>query len=149
MSLLSGINHVAVLTSNLQRWLEFYESNFGAEKIFSESTEQLRHAMVRVGEVGVLHAVEAPASPYAAGDPRMLARGHLDHIGLNVRSREAFDELLRRLVNQEASDGQVTDLGPQLSFWYRDPDGMLGEVCWIRDPALCGFHAPVAVTAEG
>jgi hypothetical protein len=50
-----------------------------------------------------------------------------------------------RLVARGASDGAVTDLGPKLSFWFTDPDGMHVEVDWVRDPSLQGFHAPVPV----
>ena len=48
----------------------------------------------------------------------------------------------RVLVALGASDGAVTDLGPQLSFWFVDPDGMHIAVDWVRDPSLQGFHAP-------
>ena len=75
----------------------------------------------------------------------MLDRGHLDHFALNVPSREAFDELRRRVRDRGLSDGVVTDLGPKLSFWFTDPDGAHVEVDWVRDPSLAGFHAPVPV----
>jgi hypothetical protein len=75
----------------------------------------------------------------------MLDRGHLDHFALNVPSREAFDVLRERVVEQNISDGVVTDLGPKLSFWFTDPDGAHVEVDWVHDPSLAGFHAPVVV----
>jgi hypothetical protein len=75
----------------------------------------------------------------------MLDRGHLDHLGLDVADEAAFDEVRARLRRLGATDDVVQDLGPQLSVWFTDPDGMAVEVCWNRDPSLAGFHAPVPV----
>ncbi len=49
-------------------------------------------------------------------------------------------------VERGVTDGEVTDLGPKLSFWFTDPDGTHVEVGWVRDPSLHGFHAPVPVS---
>lgn len=146
MTLLQGINHAAIVTANLSRFIDFYASVFEADVIFQEQTPELCHAMLRIGPGTVLHAVEAAGSAHAAGVAEMFGRGHLDHLGLNVASREALEELRQRLLARGASDGVLGDLGPQLSFWFRDPDGMLAEVCWIRDPELRGFHAPEPLT---
>lgn len=77
----------------------------------------------------------------------MLQRGHLDHLGLDAPSREAFDEICSRLRARGATDGAVFDLGPQIAVWFTDPDGMEIEVCWNLDPSLHGFHAPQPITA--
>jgi catechol 2,3-dioxygenase-like lactoylglutathione lyase family enzyme len=144
MTLLTGINHAAVLTADLDRFVAFYTEVFDAEVIFEEDTPDLTHAMLRVGE-GVLHAVARPGSAHALGVPAMLDRGHLDHLGLTVADEVAFDEVRERLCRHGATDGTVFDLGPQVSIWFTDPDGMAGEVCWNRDPSLAGFHAPTPI----
>jgi catechol 2,3-dioxygenase-like lactoylglutathione lyase family enzyme len=144
MSLLAGINHAAFVTNDLRRFVEFYTAMFDAEVIFEQATPELCHAMLRVGD-SVLHPAELPASPHARASAAMFQRGHVDHLGLTVRSRQAFEEVRRRLVARGASTGAVSDLGPQQSFWFEDPDGMHAEVCWISDPALSGFHAPEPV----
>ncbi len=46
-------------------------------------------------------------------------------------------------MERGASDGAIEGLGPVLSVWFTDPDGMPVELTWIRDPSLKGFHAPV------
>jgi catechol 2,3-dioxygenase-like lactoylglutathione lyase family enzyme len=146
MPLLSGINHVAVVTDDLARFVTFYTQAFDADVVFEETTPDFSHAMVRVGDVGVLHAVAQSGNQHGSGIAQMLARGHLDHIALNAPSEEAFDEIRSRLCRHGATDGTVYDLGPQLAIWFTDPDGMPGEVCWTRDHALAGFHAPVPLT---
>jgi len=58
----------------------------------------------------------------------MWRRGRIDHVGLAAASPEAFETILARLVEAGASDGAVNDLGSALSVFFRDPDGLEGEV---------------------
>jgi catechol 2,3-dioxygenase-like lactoylglutathione lyase family enzyme len=143
--LTSGINHVAILTEDVDRFCAFYADVFGATVVFAETTPAFRHAILSVGGDGVLHPVEVADNPHGRASAAVLDRGHLDHFALNVPSQEAFDELRRRVRDRGASDGVVTDLGPKLSFWFTDPDGTHVEVDWVRDPSLAGFHAPVEI----
>jgi catechol 2,3-dioxygenase-like lactoylglutathione lyase family enzyme len=144
--LVSGINHVAVVTEDVDRFCAFYTDVFDATVVFAETTPAFRHAILAVDDDGaVLHPVEMAGNPHGRASANMLDRGHLDHFALNVPSREAFDELRRRVCDRGASDGVITDLGPKLSFWFTDPDGAHVEVDWVRDLSLAGFHAPVPV----
>lgn len=142
MQLTTGINHVAIMTQDLDRFTAFYTDVLGAAVVFQETTPQFRHAILSVGGVSVLHPVQPTDNPYGPGSDAMFHRGHLDHLAVDAPSREAFDELRARLVVRGSTDGAVTDLGPKLSFWFVDPDGMHIEVDWVRDPSLHGFHAP-------
>jgi len=145
--LTTGINHVAVVTADVDRFCAFYTEVFGATVVFEETTPAFRHAILSVGGDGVLHPVEVAGNPHGTASPAMLDRGHLDHFALNVPSREAFEELRCRVLARGATDGVVTDLGPKLSFWFTDPDSTHVEVDWVRDPSLAGFHAPVPADA--
>ncbi|MEO6570622.1 MAG: VOC family protein, partial [Ilumatobacteraceae bacterium] len=40
----------------------------------------------------------------------------------------AFVEIRRRLLEHGATDGFVTDFGRAHSVWFKDPDGLEGEV---------------------
>jgi catechol 2,3-dioxygenase-like lactoylglutathione lyase family enzyme len=142
MTLLSGLNHAAVITEDLDRFVAFYVDVFEATKIFEESTPDFRIAQLLVGPEVALAPVEMKASGYSRGLAAMGARGHIDHISLNSPTEEAFREARRRLVARGVSDGAIDDLGPVLSVWFTDPDGMAVELSWIRDPSLQGFHAP-------
>jgi catechol 2,3-dioxygenase-like lactoylglutathione lyase family enzyme len=145
VQLLTGINHVAIMTEDLDRFTAFYTDVLEASVVFEETNPQFRHAILAVGGTSVLHPVQMAESKHARASSTMMDRGHLDHLALDVPSREAFDEVRRRLVGRGASDGAITDLGPKLSFWFVDPDGMHIEVDWVRDPSLQGFHAPTPV----
>ena len=58
----------------------------------------------------------------------MWGRGRLDHFGLQAASAESFETIRQRLVAVGASDGTVNDFGEVRSLFFRDPDGLEGEV---------------------
>lgn len=132
---------MAILTVNLDRFIDFYASVFEAEVVFKD-TGPVRHAILRVGPSSWLHPVEAANSPHATAIPAMLERGHLDHIALTAASTAAFEILRDRLVKRGASNGVVDDLGPFHTVWFEDPDGMRGEVTLVADSSLKGIHEP-------
>lgn len=142
MQLLKGVNHVAIITQDLDRFVSFYEQTFGVETVFREDMPSLRHAILRTGEDSWLHPAEVVGNPHGEAIPRMFQRGHLDHIALTAAAPEAFETIRARLVACGASDGAVEDLGAFRSLWFQDPDGMRGELTLIVDPALQGIHAP-------
>ena len=132
--LLDGFNHVAILTSDTARFVAFYGEVFGATVMGD----------MQMGEVGVLTFVdigggreinlfEVRDNPEAHRQTPMFGRGRLDHLGLQAASLEAFEEIRRRLIERGAADEFVTDFGPVLSVFFRDPDGLEGEVC-VRNP---------------
>jgi catechol 2,3-dioxygenase-like lactoylglutathione lyase family enzyme len=142
MQAVTGLNHVAVMTGDLEKFIAFYTGIFGFEMVFEESVPGLRHAILRIGAQSWLHPVEVPGNPHASCNLAMFQRGHLDHLALNATNREAFEQTRQRLVAAGASDGSVDDLGAYHALWFRDPDGMRGELVLIVDPTLQGIHAP-------
>jgi hypothetical protein len=58
----------------------------------------------------------------------MWGRGRLDHFGLQAASADSFETIRQRLVEHGASDGEVNDFGSVRSLFFRDPDGLEGEV---------------------
>ena len=147
MNLVSDINHVAIVTADLDRFVDFYVDVFGMEVVFEETTPAFRHAMLRTANGSVLHPASVVDNPHGAALPDMFDRGHLDHLALTVESQEAFDTVCRRLVERQASTGLVEDLGPIHSVWFQDPDGMSVELCVVLDPELRGIHAPEPLEA--
>lgn len=142
MQLTRGLNHVAVLTDDLDRFVEFYTSVFDLEVAFTEATPEFRHAIVRLGTDSWLHPAEVFGNAHGTASPAMFQRGHLDHLALTADSPAAFGVLRDRLAERGATDGRVEDLGAFHSLWFTDPDGMRGELTLIVDPRLDGVHAP-------
>jgi catechol 2,3-dioxygenase-like lactoylglutathione lyase family enzyme len=143
MSLLTGLNHVAIVTADLDRFVAFYTRVFDMQEVFRESGRGLRHAILRIADGSSwLHPAEIPGNTHAVAIPQIFCRGHLDHIALTAQSREGFETLRQRLLEAGASDGNVEDLGAFHSLWFQDPDGMRGELTLLVDPTLEGIHAP-------
>jgi len=142
MSLLQGVNHVAVMTGDLDRFVDFYAQVFDLPVVFTETNPAFRHAILRTGTHSWLHPVEVSGNQHGAAVPAMFDRGHLDHLALTAASPAAFQAARERLVARGMSDGTVEDLGAFHSFWFRDPDDMHGEVTLITDPQLRGIHEP-------
>jgi catechol 2,3-dioxygenase-like lactoylglutathione lyase family enzyme len=142
MNLLAGVNHVAVLTTDLDRFVDFYTGVFDLDVVFAETTPAFRHAILRTGAYSWLHAAEMAGNPHGAALPAMFDRGHLDHLAVAAASEEAFETLRARLVERGAAGDEVEDLGPFHSLWFEDPDGMRVELTVIVDPALDGIHEP-------
>lgn len=140
--LLDGINHVAVLTGDTGRLVAFYGEVFGCEAETIQHNDGLRLTIVRVGPTEELNVFEIPGSTEHERQVPMFGRGRLDHLALQASSIDAFDEIRDRLVERGASDGFVTDFGPLLSVFFRDPDGLEAEVCVPNPDARPGVYHP-------
>lgn len=134
MALTAGCNHIALVTEDLDRFVEFYGQVFEAEVRVDLQEGPLRHALVDLGGGFSLHPFEfADGNDDAAASEAMFGRGHLDHLAINVDDVESFEVLRKRLVDAGASDGTVTDFGVVRTVWFRDPDGMGCEIAIWAD----------------
>jgi catechol 2,3-dioxygenase-like lactoylglutathione lyase family enzyme len=134
MPLASGCQHIALVTANLDRFIEFYTRIFDARTVFDMTEGPMRHAMVDLGGGLWLHPFQFPGEhPDAAGRPKVFTRGHLDHIAIEVPDRATLDLIRDRLVEAGASDGTLTDVGMLDLVTFHDPDGMEAEVA-LRKP---------------
>jgi catechol 2,3-dioxygenase-like lactoylglutathione lyase family enzyme len=138
MPLTDGLNRVALVTVDIDRFVAFYREVFEAELLLDLDEGHARHALVDLGGGICLHPFQLPApTAHAAGSPRMFDRGHLDHVALNVADPYVFENLRRRLVDRGASDGTVSDFGMMRTVTFRDPDGFEAEIAmWQNSPPL-------------
>jgi len=132
VAFLNGVHHLATLTADMDRPINFYELVFDARVILDVEEEGLRHAFIELGPDTLLHPFQIPGVDVPQGDVPMFARGRLDHVGLNAHSEAAFREVRRRIVAAGAGDGTVTDIGVVLSVSFTDPDGAGHEVIWTK-----------------
>lgn len=141
--LLEGFNHVAILTSDTERLVEFYGDVFGAT-VDGEMREgdDFRLTLVKVGPHSELNVFEMRGNEEATRQVPMFGRGRLDHLGLQAADLAAFDTIRDRLIGRGASDGFVTDFGPVLSVFFTDPDGLEAEVCVGNPDAEPGVLNP-------
>ncbi|OHV32071.1 MULTISPECIES: VOC family protein [Pseudofrankia] len=149
-TLLNGVDHVALMTGDSERLHVFYREVFDATVAYDmPGPGGGRLSFVRIGPTTELNVFEIPGNTEARRQTSMFGRGRLDHLGLRAASLEAFDLIRGRLIARGASDGFVTDFGPTLSLFFRDPDGLEGEVCVPNPAGRPGVYNPPGTPAPG
>lgn len=149
--LLSGLNHAAILTQDTERFLTFYREVF--EAALFHQIEIPEHEMllsiVTIGPQCWLNVFDIKGNSEAQRQIPMFGRGRIDHLGLEAASQETFDVIRDRLIAKGATDGFVTDFGTDISLFFRDPDGLEGEVCLTRPGAQPTDLKPPGTPAAG
>ena len=144
MALVNGLHHMTFLTADMDRLISFYERIFDARVTLDRDDGGLRHAFIEIGPETVLHPFEVPRTEVPGRQP-IFERGRLDHFALSAASEEAFREIRRRLIAEQANateGGLVTDMGSLLSFSFHDPDDGWHEVMWVKPGAENGLKRP-------
>ena len=146
-----GINHVATITNDSDRLQAFYQEVFEAE-ILRDGSEfpdgsGPRLSVIKIGPYAELNVFEIDGNTQADVQTPMFGRGRLDHFGLQAESIEAFETIRERLRARGAADDFVTDFGPILSLFFRDPDGLEGEVCVNNPDLIPGANNPPGTRA--
>jgi catechol 2,3-dioxygenase-like lactoylglutathione lyase family enzyme len=99
VKLVSGINHVAFITADLDRFVAFYRDVFDLPLIFQETAPTFRHAILRAGASSWLHPVAVSGNPHGVALPDMFARSH--------RSRCAHGRFAPSLRHPARAAGRV------------------------------------------
>lgn len=132
--LLDGINHIALISKDVERLGRFYATVFDAD-VGQSRGHGPGETMTRIG-IGAgteLNVFVIDGNTEAERQVPMWGRGRLDHFGLAAASKKAFETIRERLVKAGASDGTVNDFGTQWSMFFRDPDGLEGEVLLSKE----------------
>jgi catechol 2,3-dioxygenase-like lactoylglutathione lyase family enzyme len=132
MPLCTGFNHIATLTSDMGRTVGFYEAVFDAKVVYEvERTDH--HPWMKVVDIGggsALNIFEVAAADIIGERRSQGHRGAVDHFAFAVEGRAMLDQVKARLVAAGAQEvGEVQQLGPEWSLFFRDADGMELEVC--------------------
>jgi catechol 2,3-dioxygenase-like lactoylglutathione lyase family enzyme len=149
--LLDGFNHVAILTNDTERLHAFYEEVFDAT-VLRDGPEtpkdaDVRLSVVNVGQHSELNVFQISDNSEANRQTPMFGRGRIDHLALQAETIASFDIIRERLMARGSTDGFVTDFGPVLSVFFRDPDGLECEVCVQNPDAQPGVHHPPGTPA--
>jgi len=131
MPLTRGFNHVATLTTDLDRLAKFYADAFEATIVFQMEQEgdHPRMFILDLGGGAALNAFQVPADDIIGEQRRQGGRGAIDHFALAVESRDELDQMRERIVAAGGDVGEVQRLGDEWSLFFRDIDGMELEVC--------------------
>jgi catechol 2,3-dioxygenase-like lactoylglutathione lyase family enzyme len=146
-----GLNHVATLTRDAGRLHAFYEEVFDAEIVRdgpeTEGDDAVRLSIIRIGPYAELNVFQIEGNTEADRQVPMFGRGRLDHFALQAASIDAFETIRDRLIDRGSADSFVTDFGPVLSIFFRDPDGLECEVCVANPDAVPGVTHPPGTPA--
>jgi catechol 2,3-dioxygenase-like lactoylglutathione lyase family enzyme len=116
--------HASLNVAGLDRSIRFYRSLLGVEPAKVRSD----YAKFELAEPGLVLSLV----PGRSG-----GGGHLNHMGLRVRSAEELVEIQRRLeaagLHTEREDGVECCYALQTKFWITDPDGALWEIYVFHD----------------
>ena len=144
--LLNGINHVATITSDTDRLHAFYQAVFEAQ-VTSDTAQApegpgVRMSIIDIGGGTMLNVFQIDGNTEAGKQVPMFGRGRIDHIGLRANDLASFEQIRDRLMQRGAADAFVTDFGQDLSLFFRDPDGLEGEVLVDNPDAVPGASNP-------
>jgi catechol 2,3-dioxygenase-like lactoylglutathione lyase family enzyme len=127
----TGFDHVATVTADLDRIVDFYQEVFDASLTLSipASDNHRRMVILDLGGGAALNVAEQPANRIIGERTRSGGRGPIDHYGIAVATRADLEEMCKRLSTADADVGEIQRLGNTWSLFFRDPDGMELEVC--------------------
>lgn len=157
---LGGINHVALVCSDMQRTVDFYSGVLGMPLIKSLDLPDGmgQHFFFDAGNgdcVAFFWFTDAPDGETGETVPAALpgvgdivtAVGSMNHLAFHVPA-ERFDDYRQRLIDKGVTVGPVLNhdnspaqVAPKMrpgvyvrSFYFTDPDGILLEfACWTEE----------------
>ena len=106
---------------------EVFEAEVGPTKQHGDKGDETM-TMIRIGPHTELNVFTIEGNSEPDRQTPMWGRGRLDHFGLQAASAESFETIRQRLMEHGASDGNVNDFDSVRSLFFRDPDGLEGEV---------------------
>ena len=129
-----GINHLALITTDMDATVRFYHGTLGARLVATIGTPDFRHYFFKFGPqctVAFFEYAGGTTQPFtkAAGvrDPRAV---QFDHLTLNLPDEDALLELQQRLKGADCEVTDVIDHGGVRSVYFTDPNGIALEASW-------------------
>jgi len=134
MAITSGFNHIATMTTDLDRFVAWYGEVFDAT-VVHEIAKRDDHPRMIILDMGgaALNVFEVPADQIVGEQRTIGARGAIDHFGIAVPDLPTLEKVKDRLVAAGADIGEIQQLGDDWSLFFRDVDGMELEVCAKSD----------------
>ena len=130
MPITNGFNHIATLTTDIERHADFYGKVFGAEVTFrmDATDDHPRMFILDLGGGAALNVFEVTEEALIGEQRKQGGRGAIDHFGISVDSLASLEAVKQRLVDAGADIGEIQRLGTDWSLFFRDVDGMELEV---------------------
>lgn len=157
-----GINHLALVTTDMDATVRFYHGVLGADLVATIGTPGFRHYFFELGpgcSVAFFEYRDQPldrfAKPAGVPDPRAI---QFDHVSFNLADEAALEALRARLVAHGCEVTEVVDHQIMRSIYFTDNNGIALEASWwvrdataggpLDDPELFGDPDPVPAVRE-
>ncbi|MGA2520525.1 MAG: VOC family protein [Acidimicrobiales bacterium] len=129
-----GINHLALVTDDMDATVRFYHGVLGARLVATIGTPAFRHYFFEFGAQNTVAffeysdiPIDRLAKPAGVPDPRAV---QFDHLSFNLPDEDALLELRARLKGAECEVTDVVDHGFIRSIYFTDPNGIALEASW-------------------
>ncbi|MCA9876657.1 MAG: VOC family protein [Thermomicrobiales bacterium] len=137
------IGHIALMTPNLARLVQFYVEIFGGT-VTSSTGNPAWKCTIQLAPGTMLHLYEVPAETARKHDDLPYDTGSINHFALEVESPQAFLTIRDRLMAGGYTDAAVMAAPYGYSVNVIDPDGLYLEVTLARPDA---WEPPFRATA--
>jgi catechol 2,3-dioxygenase-like lactoylglutathione lyase family enzyme len=135
----AGLNHLALITDDMDTTTRFWHGVLGAPLVATIGNDSFRHYFFDVGQGATVaffeyhgHQVNRFAKPAGIPDTRAV---QFDHVSLNLPTEDALQALRQRLLTQGCDVTEVIDHGLMRSIYFTDPNGIALEASWwVHDP---------------
>ena len=144
-----GINHLALITDDMDATVRFYHGTLGARIVATLATPELRHYFFAFGPHSTIAffeyadtKIEPFAKPAGTPDPRAV---QFDHVALNLPDEDALHQLRKRLKRAGCEVTDIIDHNLVRSVYFTDPNGIALEASWwVHDSTArpADYHDP-------
>ena len=152
---ISGINHLAFITHNLEATIRFYRDLLGMTLESGVGHDGFRHYFFRAGEAQVAFFAYQGASamrPKSHGTPTQEPIG-FDHVSLTCETREELFSFKDKLEAAGFEVSGAVDHGLLWSIYFYDPNNIPLEISWdivkVTQPPAVSDDMPLDIVAEG
>jgi catechol 2,3-dioxygenase-like lactoylglutathione lyase family enzyme len=129
-----GINHLALVTTDMDATTRFYHGVLGARIVATIGTPTFRHYFFEIGPANTVaffeyRGVELDtfAKPAGIPDPRAI---QFDHVSFDLPDEAALLQLRERLLAHDCEVTEVVDHQVMHSIYFTDPNGIALEASW-------------------
>ena len=136
-----GINHLALVTPDMDATVRFYHGVLGMRVVASLSNGPMRHYFFEIGAQNTVAFfewdgtdVDTESVVKPAGIPPTFPT-QFDHISFNLPDEQALVDLQARLTEYAVGVTEIVDHGFMRSVYFTDPNGIALEASfWVLDP---------------
>lgn len=133
-----GINHLALVTDDMDATTRFWHGVLGAELVATIGTPDFRHYFFRLGDGQTVaffeyRNVELDKFAKPAGIPHPQA-SQFDHLSLNLPDETELENLQHRLKEHGSEVTDVVDHQIIRSIYFNDPNGIALEASYWTGP---------------